>query len=148
MKNILIALAIAALLLSSCSILPNRDFNAAQSRWQNSNISHYRYNLNVGCFCGFTDRMPLSIEVSNGSVRSIAYNDGTPVPSEQLQYFERYSTIDSLFNFTGETLRKADEVHASYDPIYGFPSSVQIDFYKNAVDDELALTITGFQPLP
>ncbi len=148
MKNIIIFLTLAALLLSSCSILPNRDFNSASLRWQNSNVSHYRYNLSVGCFCGFTDRMPLTIEVSNGAAQSMVFSDGTPVPQEQRQYFDRYSTIDSLFSFTGESLHKADEVKVAYDPTYGFPSNVQIDFYKNAVDDELALSVTDFQPLP
>ena len=148
MKTIIISLTLAALLLSSCSILPNRDFNAAQSRWQNSHLSHYRYSIHVGCFCAFMDRMPLSIEVANGAVQSMTYNDGTPVPQDQTENFARYSTIDAVFGVTADALHRADDVKVAYDPTYGFPSSVQIDYMRNAADDELTLSLSNFQPLP
>jgi hypothetical protein len=148
MKTIIIFLTLAALVLSSCSILPNRDFNAAQFRWQNSHLSHYRYTIHVGCFCAFMDTMPLTIEVANGAVQSMSYSDGSPVPPDQLASFARYSTIEAVFSLTADALHRADEVKVAYDRTYGFPSTVQIDYMKDAVDDELALSVTSFQPLP
>jgi hypothetical protein len=35
-----------------------------------------------------------------------------------------------------------------YDPTYGFPTNVQIDFIKNAADDELSLFVPSFERLP
>ena len=148
MKKTLLLFATLALLMSSCSILPNRALASARDRWRNANVSHYRYNLAVGCFCAFTQKMPLTVEVQDGKLRSMVYKDGTPVSAEETQIFAPYSTMDSLFDFTGETLRKADDVKVDYDPAYGFPASVQIDFIRNAADDELTLTVTNFQPLP
>lgn len=148
MKTFILFLTLAALLLSSCSILPNRDLNSAKARWQNAHVSHYRYQLRVGCFCAFMDRMPLMVEVANGTLKSMAYNDGTPVPPDQLPTFARYSPIDTMFSFTADALHRADEVKVEYDATYGFPSTVQIDYMKDAVDDELALSITNFERLP
>ena len=147
MKKLTFALMIVAFLLSSCSILPNSALASARNRWRNANVSHYRYNLAVACFCAFTQKMPLTVEVQNGTLRSMVYKDGTSVTAEDMQIFAPYSTIDKLFGFTGETLRKADDVKVGYDPTYGCPANVQIDFIRNAADDELTLTVTNFQPL-
>ncbi len=147
MKKLLVSLSLVALLLSGCGLLPNSQLAAGRDRWQKAGISHYRYNLTVGCFCAFSQRTPLTIEVANGVVQSMTYKDGTPVPADQVSLFTDYSTIDALFRYTGEALRQADEIKVQYDPTYGFPSSVQIDFIKQAVDDELWLTVANFQPL-
>jgi hypothetical protein len=148
MKNILFSSIIAALLLSSCSLLPNFDFNAAQSRWQSAHLTHYRYDLHVGCFCAFVDRMPLSIEVENGTVKSMLYNDGTPVPQDQQEIFARYAPIDTMFAFTADALHRADETKVEYDAKYGFPATLYIDYIRQAADDELSLSASNFQPLP
>lgn len=148
MKNTLIFSFIAALLLSSCSLLPNFDFNAARSRWQSAHVTHYRYDLHVGCFCAFVDRMPLTIEVENGAVKSMLYSDGTPVPQDQREIFARYAPMDTMFAFTADALHRADEAKVEYDAKYGFPATVQIDYIRQAADDELGLSVTNFQPLP
>ena len=148
MKNILMLSALAALVLSSCSILPNRDLNSAQSRWQSARVTHYRYNVHVGCFCAFTDRMPLTVEVANGVTKSMTYSDGTPVPQDQAEWFANYSSIDKLFTLTTEGVSKADDIKVEYDAKYGFPSTVYIDYIRQAADDELSLSVTNFQPLP
>jgi hypothetical protein len=36
----------------------------------------------------------------------------------------------------------------SYDPAYGFPQTANIDVIKEAVDDELSLTVSSFETLP
>ncbi len=148
MKRILLSLALAAWLLASCSVMEKSDLARARAQWMAANIRHYRYSLTVGCFCGFTQRMPLSIEVQDGRALSMTYNDGSQVPDSDRQFFARYQTIDALFDFTNENLGKADQVQVMYDRTAGFPTSVQIDLMKNAADDELDLTVENFQALP
>jgi hypothetical protein len=148
MKRICATLALFAVLLSACSLQANAELTRDLQKWQISNITHYRFDLSVACFCAFSQRMPLAIEVQNGKVTSMKYNDGTPVIDQEQKMFEQYGTIDALFNFTRESIAKADEIQVQYDPKYGYPSSVKIDFIKNAVDDELGLTIQSFEPLP
>ena len=41
----------------------------------------------------------------------------------------------------------ADEVTVKYDATYGFPTEATIDVVKEAIDDELYLTISNFEEL-
>ncbi len=92
--------------------------------------------------------MPLAVEVKDGHVVSMSYKDGSPVSSQDQQIFANYQTIDALFDFTSQSIHKADDIKVQYDPTYGFPSGVQIDFSRNAADDELSLSVSDFRPLP
>jgi hypothetical protein len=91
--------------------------------------------------------MPLTIEVQDGKAISMAYNDGSPVPEADRSIFAQYETIEDLFNFTQDAISRADEIHVTYDSTYGYPSIVQIDFVRNAADDELDLTVQSIEPL-
>ncbi len=147
MKKRAFVLVISVIVLSACSVFGSAELADAHSRWQAANILHYRYNLRVACFCAFTNKMPMTIEVQNDRVVSVHFNDGTLVSSEDQKMFERYLTIDKLFDFTGQSQKDADQIQVVYDATYGFPSSVQIDFIKQAMDDELSLFVSDFQPL-
>jgi hypothetical protein len=148
MKRIAFFSLLAAIILSSCSYLANSELSRAQSRWQAANIKNYTYQLHVGCFCAFTQRMPLTIEVKDGQVQSMSYQDGSPVSAEDRLTFAPYQTIDALFDFTSAAIGTADEVKAEYDATYGYPAHVQIDRAKNAADDEMTLEVSSFQQLP
>ncbi len=147
MKRILVYAALFTLVLSACAPLTNSEFNRNLEKWQMANVNHYRFSLAVSCFCAFMQKMPLSIEVKDGQVVSMIYNDGSAVPDNEREFFAQYETINALFDYTKGAMRDADEIHIQYDSTYGFPSSVQIDFIKNAVDDELSLNVQGFEPL-
>jgi len=148
MKKIWIFIGLVSLLVSACSPLPGSELARNQDKWRAAAIDHYRFDLSVLCFCPFSAQMPLSVEVMDGKVVSMTYNDGTPVPESERANFSAYATIDALFAYTEDAVRQADEIQIAYDPAYGFPSRVQIDFVKNAVDDELALGAENFQALP
>lgn len=133
--------------LSACSL--GSEIQQNQQKWQDSGISHYRYNVFVGCFCVFNEDMPLVIEVQDGKVVSMVYQSEKEIDASSRELFDRYATIDRIFSELEADLNgKADEVTVTYDPTYGFPTKVNIDFIKNAVDDEVALTISNFEKLP
>jgi hypothetical protein len=148
MKKITFSIILIAVLLSSCSYLANSELSSARSRWEAANINHYSYRLSIGCFCAFTQRMPLTIEVKDGQVQSMSYQDGSPVTEEDRLTFAPYQTIDSLFDFTSAAIGTADSVTAEYDAMYGYPVNVYIDRAKNAADDEMSLAVSDFKPLP
>jgi hypothetical protein len=148
MKRLLIATILSIVVSTGCSVLANSELSRARSRWQAAKINHYTYRLMVGCFCPFQDKMPLKIEVQDGQVVSMTYPDGSPVSGQDLATFAPYQTIDSLFDFTSVAVGKADEIKTEYDPKYGYPTRVQIDYIKQAMDDELALSVSDFEPLP
>lgn len=147
MKKIL--LLTLAILMAACSVFSASEFDQNLSKWQDAGVSHYRYDLTIGCFCPFYQDMPLTIEVQNGEVVSIARTDGTLVdPSDpNYQYYEKYATIDRLFSELKSEMESAEEVKTTYDPQYGFPAEVSIDAIKLAMDDELALQVSNFEVL-
>ena len=154
MKKLVILISALALILAACASATasanqnQSELDQNQQKWQDSNISHYRYNVAISCFCVFSQDMPLIIEVQDGQVVSMEFASGNEIDSANREYFARFETIDKLF----EQLRKdiggeADEVVVTYDATYGFPEEVKIDYVLEATDDELWLTISDFEPL-
>ncbi len=144
-KFILITLVI---MLAACSA-GGSEFTQNQTKWQNANFTHYRFQLSVGCFCAFRDKMPITVEVQNGQVASMTYADGTSVDaSEQANMgFDQYATIDALFQYTAQRMKDAAEVTVTYDSTYGYPTTIYIDGSKQIADDELSLSVSGLEKL-
>ena len=148
MKKIILLLV--AFILTACSFDAHSEVDTNRQTWQNSGITHYRFTLFIGCFCPFRDQMPITIEVQNGEVISMTASDGTLIPETDPGYenFTRYATMDRIFTTLEAGLSgDADEVTVTYDPIHGFPSEIYFDYIKDAVDDELSLTISDFEAL-
>jgi hypothetical protein len=125
------------------------DFDRAREKWQEADASHYRYNLNLSCFCAFNENMPLVIEVQDGDVVSMEYQNGNEIEEVNLEQFQKYDTIDDIFAELEKALNgEADKVTVSYDETYGFPTQIDIDFIEEAIDDELYLTVSDFEVLP
>lgn len=158
MKKLL--LVVLALVLSACAGIanaggPKSELDLAREKWETANISHYRFNLFISCFCVFNENMPLTIEVNNGEVVSMEYQNGNEIDPQLLDLFNRYATIDKLFDglatgfdFTGDDQGPADKVTVEYDATHGFPTRIDIDFIEQAMDDELYLTASNFEALP
>ena len=146
-------LIVMALVLAGCAsafaLGSQSEREQNQEKWQDAAISHYRYNLNLSCFCVFTQDMPLVIEVLDGKVVSMEYQNGNEIDPSLLELFNRYATIERVFGEVKAGLDgAADEVIVKYDPTYGFPTEVTIDVEKQATDDELYLTLSNFEKLP
>jgi uncharacterized protein DUF6174 len=135
-------------ILTACS-MGGTELSQNQQKWQNANITHYRFQLSVGCFCAFRDKMPLTIEVENGQVTSMTYADGTAVSAEEQTNmgFAQFATMDDLFKYTAQRTKDAAEVKAAYDATYGYPTEVSIDGNKQIADDELYLSVSAFEKL-
>ena len=161
MKKLL--LLILAIVLSGCATIanasePRSEVEQARDKWQAANISHYRFDLALGCFCAFRQDMPLVIEVKDGQVVSMEYQSGKEIEAGNLEYFQRFATIDKLLDEIANGFadqgnvdsagKKADEIKVTYDETYGFPTQVSVDRIKEAIDDELGLTISNFEKLP
>lgn len=144
-----LTLLLIAFVLTACSIGNQSEVQRNQQKWQNAGISHYRYNLFVGCFCGPSQDMPLIVEVQDGKVVSMGYQSGNEIDPSSRELFEKYATLDRIFSELEKNIYgKADEVKVTYDPTFGFPTQVNVDFIKNAMDDELSLRVSNFEKLP
>jgi len=147
MKKFIIILV---LLITACS---SGSSNLAQNHqtWDDADISHYRFELTVGCFCPWGGLMPWTVEVRDGNVVSMISADGTNFDtSDPLnEYVLRFATIDRIFGkLESEEFQNADKIEITFDPMYGYPTSANIDFIELAMDDELYLTVSAFKTLP
>ncbi|HEY5731914.1 MAG TPA: DUF6174 domain-containing protein, partial [Anaerolineales bacterium] len=118
---------------------------------QDAGITHYRFELGVGCFCPFRSQMPMTVEVQNGEIVSMVDANGElfVVDDPMSEFILKYATIDRIFSELGsDPVREADKLTVTYDPTYGFPADVVIDFIELAIDDELYLSVSAFEPLP
>lgn len=146
-----ITLLFLTLILTACSLGGNSELSRNQSRWQDADIRNYRFELTVGCFCPFRSQMPMTVEVRDGEVVSMTDVNGEAVsPTDPTsEYIVKYATIDRLFSeLESDSFREADKLTVTYDSVYGFPSEINIDFIELAVDDELHLSVSAFEPLP
>lgn len=143
-------LLILAFVLAACTSRGSSEYDKNLAKWNEANISHYRYSLFIGCFCPFVEDMPVTVEVNNGEIVSITSGKGTAIDlASPLQgVVDRYSTIDRVFlalkaDLTGD----ADDVVVEYDETYGFPSNVAVDNIKQAMDDEISYQVSDFEIL-
>lgn len=144
---------VMTLILAACvsanALGSQSEIEQNKEKWQDAGISHYRYHLFISCFCVFTQDMPLIIEVQDGKVVSMEYQSGNKIDPSLLELFEKYATIDRVFTEVEAGLNgAADNVVVKYDPTYGFPTEVTIDFEEQAADDEIYLTLSSFEELP
>jgi hypothetical protein len=149
MRKILFVLL--AILLTGCASLVSQasgEMNSDQAKWQHANVSHYRYELAISCFCIFSQDMPLVIEVKDGKAVSMEYKSGKEIDPSFLEQFQRYDTIDKIFAELEKAQSEAEKVDVTYDETYGYPTEIKIDQAQMAADDELYLTISNFEVLP
>jgi hypothetical protein len=148
MKKILLITLV--FILAACSA-GGSEFSRNQKKWTDANIQHYRFELNISCFCAFRDQMPLKVEVQNGKVVSITAQDGSLVDSTDMNYefFLPYATIDKLFTELQADLDgKAATVAVKYDATLGFPTELNIDYDQQVADEELYLYASNLEKLP
>ena len=120
---------------------PVHDLAEAKARWRQTRPQAYQFTYSVSCFCGLAG--PVVIEVRGDSVISRrVLATGTPVYPNAIV---PSTTIDGLFAILDSALaRHPDRFDATYDRTYGYPTSVSIDYYTNAADDEVYYSVLQF----
>lgn len=118
------------------------ELSAARDLWVQSSSDGYSYEFRRSCFCPPDYTSLIRIEVLGGVVNSAIYVDtGNPVtdPTIALTIAELFDEIQTAID------NEAFSIVATYDPVLGHPVSVSIDFIENAVDDEMAFSVSAFQ---
>ena len=139
---------VLAIVLSACG--NGTTFQQNQAKWERQNINHYRFTLVVGCFCPFAGA-EVTYEVLNGQVVNESIKPAVDRPDDPArisEFYQPYNTVEKVFDYVGNALNEADETTIAYDPTYGFPTTVSVDWIKQAMDDEMHLTLSNFEVLP
>lgn len=150
MKKLLLLTLIFIFVFTACSS-GGSDLSRNQRKWADANITHYRMELNISCFCAFRNQMPLTVEVNDGQIVSLTTADGTQVldTDANYQFFAPHATIDLLFAELETAVNEgADSITVTYDPAYGFPTEIAIDISQQMADEEMYYSITNFAALP
>ena len=115
--------------------------DAARARWNAQGSASYSVEINRGCFCVLGGRR-MTVTVKNGAVVAADYLDsGDPVETALLTYIP---TILDLFDLIQDALnRKPASFLAVYDPTYGYPTRIELDYSASVADDELAITASN-----
>lgn len=118
----------------------------ARARWSERRPGAYRFTYTSHCFCPPQFRGPFVVTVRGGEVAGVTYEgEGEPIEGA-LENAAR--TIGDLFEVLADAYaRKAAEVHATYDPETGQPTSIQIDYDYQMADEEVGFTIEPAQPI-
>ncbi len=115
-----------------------------RARWRAQGYDSYSFVLQRLCFCaGGTE--PATVVVRNGRRISVTVLEtGQPVPAQWTEY---YLTVDELFDFIIDALdRDAHEVKVTYHAQLGYPTSIDIDYIRNAIDEEMAFRASALVP--
>jgi len=71
----------------------------------------------------------------------------TPVLQAALRRQNRFGrlTIEGLLDLIEQARGSADKLVVEYDPHYGFPASLEVDYSPFIADDEFSYRLTDFQ---
>ncbi len=118
---------------------------AARARWALTDTDDYVFEFRRSCFCAPDFVRLVRIRVLDGIVGSAVYADTEEPISLPLT---SVPTIGDLFDEIADAMdATAFAVVADYDEDMGYPTSVAIDFIEDAIDDEMAFTVSSFQLL-
>lgn len=105
-------------------------------RWAAAGITRYAFTYRPVCFC---DTTPHLVVVDGATTRI----DGSPVDPSQPLHDWIPAGVPGLFKLVRQAI-DGDEMTTRYDPATGVPISMDSDPMQNAIDDELAFTITDW----
>jgi len=130
----------AAAVVSGCQLLgfEGGDDDDHRDIWASKNDGSYSYVLNRGCFCWPAGNY--WVQVEDYKVQTVI-NTHTQEPLDSTLFAE-IETIEDMFDLIDRARSEgADELDVEYSKD-GYPTSITIDWYKQAVDDEMYLGVS------
>jgi len=146
MKQSLMALA-AGLAFSGCHGHDNAlrgELRDEKSKWLALGIHNYTYDYERSCFCGGPSAVQITV-INDVVTRVVTQSGDQDVP---LSPTDPYFTIPELYDYLIDATSRADQISVHFDFATHLPAIVYIDFYRNAADDELSLTVGNLVNAP
>ena len=119
----------------------------ARAQWQEAAVSDYLYGFNKFCECHRETPPETLVEVREDvvtDVRHVMVRTGDTVAAAS-DNFELYWTVDDLFGLLERALQREAVVRADFDPQFGVPRSIYVDYLPDMIGDELDVRITRFE---
>jgi Family of unknown function (DUF6174) len=117
--------------------LARSELSERRTQWILSGaFDNYQLVVTAHCFCPTDYTIPRRVTVVDGDVASVE-----PEPPVG---FTMPLTVDDLFDLVEQGFDDADAVDVTYDDVYGFPTTIAIDWDAAAVDEQSAYEVTEF----
>ncbi|MDX1498860.1 MAG: DUF6174 domain-containing protein [Woeseiaceae bacterium] len=121
------------------------EFERQAEFWAARRPRAFRYVVERSCFCAPDYRQPYVVR-EEGDVHSVAF--ASPLAPESREYRgtpPEPELIGNLFDLVRRALAEADAVDVSYDPAFGFPASITIDWSYDLADEEQYFSVRDFE---
>jgi len=122
---------------------------AARGLWQTTQVGNYRYDYQKFCECNRGVPPTTVVTVIDGRVNRIHHlhsDSDREVPAREGS-LELYWTVDGLFDKLAGAYNREAVVRVEYDPSYGYPLSLFIDYDRDFAGDETDLRLIRFERL-
>lgn len=140
-----LVLSTVAVTLAACrgTTAPDRELRAAQVLWNQRGPASYDITVSLSCECTNEMTGPVVVSVRDGLVTSRTYvSTGATVG---LSYAEHFLTVEGLFRKIDDARsRNPASLEVRYDPAFGFPSLISIDYNRQYADDEIVYRAYDF----
>jgi len=114
----------------------------AKARWTASGIRTYELDREIRCFC-YDGGDTIRCTVVNDSVVSVINLRTHEAVDTKLHM---PATVQDFFDIIEEARsRRAAKVKVSYDPTYGVPTEIDIDWIQRAIDDEVTYVVIAIR---
>lgn len=115
------------------------ELDAARENWSVAEPAAYLMTVRRNCFCPLGGAR-VDVLVSSGQVTEVSRNDtGEAIDISEGSF---YPSVDGLHDILQDAIdRGAHSITASYHETMGYPVSFYIDYWENAVDEELGFEI-------
>jgi hypothetical protein len=152
-------LALAALALAAAGCSSSTDPGPAHAgirlsptqarvKWHSRGVTDYQLVVERGwceCLPEWTRPMRVAVRESGAQVTVTDLERGTPV---SLAANDRPLTVENLFLLIDELREEGVyRLDVLYDPIYGFPTLIDVDRDRQMVDDEFRIMVREFEVL-
>jgi hypothetical protein len=110
-------------------------------------VTHYRFQLAVECV--WCDSRAVTIEVRDGAVVFALDADGNQMDKSTVGKKGKLrgaTTMEGLFEIATNAFFKAHKATISYNPRYGFPSLIDVD-WSELTHDENVYRVSYFEAL-
>jgi hypothetical protein len=146
------ALAITIALAACDVVAPGRDYTllhqleANEQRWQERRPTRYSMTMQVTTLVAESPPTVI-LTVTGHDITSIVLADtGEPYTTTGALPFP---TVEGVFDIIRDALnRRVPIIFVTYDPEYGYPTQLQIDYDPRRRDDDVIIIISDFTPLP
>ncbi|HET6363400.1 MAG TPA: DUF6174 domain-containing protein [Gemmatimonadota bacterium] len=119
---------------------------AQRLKWAGQRIDDYQLTFSRTCFCAPEGAGLVVLTVLAGEpVEWLYFVSGDPIGPEWQAVFP---TIDGLFDFLDDAIdRGAEEIEIAFDPDFGLPTTVRVDYRLAAADEEIGYEVEKLLPI-